>query len=598
MNVMPVYPVRGTVSNGVNEKGTFFMIKGLNLRNGIDSAARKIIMVVFFAVPLLMCRLFFDVYAVKLWFVQISTGILCVLFFLEFVYGVKTFRFAYAPIVLLSLFFAINAISWLRLPLLYRNVGTVVFLSLFFYILLALCVSQYIRKEKDRELVVVSWVISAVIISIYAIKQRLMGSRVIGTLGNENFLASHIAYTIPVAVGFFVKMNEAVRGNKSDNQKQKSRKNVFKQSGLLICSVLIIVMLLIVQHYTNSRGSWVGLLVAAIGFIVLIKVPQGKRFLATIVILLLLLIVLTLPWVQEFISFQFIGGVRIPIWEGTLNMLFEKPFLGWGKGAYFIYYPQFRVDEYWLTRSPTDLTVHAHNEFLQIWAESGLVGLLLFIALIISILKIGVDTINKMKNSSERYIIAGLIAGVIGLLTHNLVCNNLQMPSSAIYLWLGLGLILGASKFDIKKTIKRLWIRLGIFLAIIAIMAIIIGSFVARPAISQYWFKKGLLLRNDNKWTEAIAEYEKAISCYPWDVEMRYRSAFAYARADLTDKAIERYQSVCLLANGYGNVYRNIALLYLKKQEYKKAKKFLLQALRINPYDMMSLYNLQMLRKN
>lgn len=60
------------------------------------------------------------------------------------------------------------------------------------------------------------------------------------------------------------------------------------------------------------------------------------------------------------------GATRFPIWEATLAMIGERPWLGWGPGAFYQVYPAFRP--------PVDHTAgfHVHNDYLQYWVEGGL----------------------------------------------------------------------------------------------------------------------------------------------------------------------------------------------------------------------------------
>ncbi len=73
-------------------------------------------------------------------------------------------------------------------------------------------------------------------------------------------------------------------------------------------------------------------------------------------------------------------GVRIKIWHDTLNMVWEKPLMGWGLGSYGIGHASYRDSnrDALMTQANTD----PHNQFLQIWVEMGLPGLAAFAALV------------------------------------------------------------------------------------------------------------------------------------------------------------------------------------------------------------------------
>lgn len=518
-------------------------------------------------VPLARCTLFFDSYLIKLWISELGAAVV-------FIYYCKQVKIRINPVVGLLLlgYLLINIISWCLIPSPHKYPAILTLTALIFYILLCFMVSQYMRENR---IVIPLWLITTAVVSIYSIWQFLHKTRVIGTLGNENFLAGYLGISIPVCIGFFPGI----------------RSRPFRV-GLAILLLLFLVTL----YLTHARGGWLGLIGSLSSFAIIGFCPKGKRLIIAVTLISLITGLALMPPGVRFIISQFQGDVRPAIWDGTLGMITEKPWLGWGKGAYFIFYPRYRIQDYWLTKSPTDLTIHAHNEFLQIWAETGLIGLFIFLLFIYIVLRLSIKTLDGMKRQ-EGYLLLGLVCGIIGLLIHNLVCNNLQMPSSAISLWFALGLAISyVPAHTVTLNMNRLF-RYGIFLALTLLMAIIIIQTVIRPVVSQYLFKKGWRYRDSEKWEPAIEEYKKAIRWHPWDPEMHYRMAYAYTMAGQNDKAIEKYDDVIRLAPHYGSVHRNMGIIYMKMGEYRLAVRSFLQALRINEYDLITQVNLGRLRK-
>ena len=71
------------------------------------------------------------------------------------------------------------------------------------------------------------------------------------------------------------------------------------------------------------------------------------------------------------------GAGRFVIWSQSWLMLFEhSPFRGIGLGIYSILWPPYRVPQ------DDSAGFFVHNDYLQIWIEAGLPGLLLFLALL------------------------------------------------------------------------------------------------------------------------------------------------------------------------------------------------------------------------
>lgn len=529
-------------------------------------------------VPLLRCELFFDSYLIKLWITQFAASILFIHFCYKLFLANSKVKINNSVILLLLVYLAINIISWFIIPPPHKYPALITLNSLFVYILLFFLVSQYINKDSTQNLIVSVWIITAIAICVYGIfwqfKKNLL---VTGTLGNENFLGAYISITIPVSVGYFFRY---IKTNKK----------------IIILGLVIIGLFIPTLYLTHSRGAWIGLFGALTSFALIGWGPKGKRLIIAILLVTLIIVLTCIPRVGDFITTQFKGDVRPAIWESTIYMITEKPWLGWGKGAYFIFYPQFRIQDYWLARDPKDLTTHAHNEFLQIWSETGLAGLIVFIMFIGIVLKLGIRNFDYIKGK-QKYILLGIISAVLGLLVHNQFSNNLQMPSSAIFLWFMLGMIISKIQLQAYAIKLKKFFQYGFFLALTLFLVIINLQTGIRPVFSSYIFKEGWKNRGEGSWDFAISRYNTAIAWYPWDVEMYYRAAFAYVQTEQYDKAIEKYDDVIRLAPLYGSVHRNLGLIHIKTGEYELAVKDFLQALRINENDIIAYVNLNKARK-
>jgi O-antigen ligase len=64
---------------------------------------------------------------------------------------------------------------------------------------------------------------------------------------------------------------------------------------------------------------------------------------------------------------------RLSFWQVAWNMAMFRPLTGFGLGTYHLAYNSFRLDDKWWS-------MFAHNNYLQIWAESGVFALLSFLA--------------------------------------------------------------------------------------------------------------------------------------------------------------------------------------------------------------------------
>ena len=116
---------------------------------------------------------------------------------------------------------------------------------------------------------------------------------------------------------------------------------------------------------------------------------------------------------------------RATIWRDTLKMIRDYPILGAGLGAYYTIYPA-----YGNTPALFGLD-YAHNDYLQVVAEAGVVGGLIAVWFIIAILwpiSRGIQSRDPLFGSLA---LAGG-AGIFAVLVQSLSDTDLQIPSNAL----------------------------------------------------------------------------------------------------------------------------------------------------------------------
>ncbi len=129
---------------------------------------------------------------------------------------------------------------------------------------------------------------------------------------------------------------------------------------------------------------------------------------------------------------------RSRIWQANLDMIRERPLLGWGYGNY----KKFR-DSYYERYPQADTTAHAHNNFLQIAVAGGLLGLGAFVYLFWVILRKGWQIYRFLPATAEplRSIVLGAVLAVVGFLLGGLTQYNFGDAEVAIMLWATVGVI-------------------------------------------------------------------------------------------------------------------------------------------------------------
>ena len=120
------------------------------------------------------------------------------------------------------------------------------------------------------------------------------------------------------------------------------------------------------------------------------------------------------------------NDIRLKINRDALHMFAQRPILGWGLGTFETVYPQFRSFY-------TDLLVDkAHNDYLQLLAETGLLGFAVMIWFLVSALRAALPKIRNWPSDVNGAVALAVLIGISGILVHSLVDFNLQIPANAL----------------------------------------------------------------------------------------------------------------------------------------------------------------------
>ena len=205
-----------------------------------------------------------------------------------------------------------------------------------------------------------------------------------------------------------------------------------------------------------SRGAWLGL-AAALLVVVLAHARRAAPVLILIAAAVALMVVvfgltnLLPPSISARIgdlgSYVGIGDVtrtevtdasfsvveRLAHWQAAINMWTDHPWLGVGPGNYAVMYGLYRLPRW------QDALGHAHNVYLNVAGESGVLGLLSYLVLWIAAIW------QAFRGAvSNRRFVAAVGAGVLGGLVHTTVHNvfdNLWVQHIYLVLALMLGLL-------------------------------------------------------------------------------------------------------------------------------------------------------------
>jgi len=127
---------------------------------------------------------------------------------------------------------------------------------------------------------------------------------------------------------------------------------------------------------------------------------------------------------------------RINRWNCAIRMFEDKPFFGWGPGTYM-----FNYAPYQLTANRTIISTNsadggnAHSEYLGPMAESGFMGLITFLILIITVAYTAVHTYTRTDDKRLKTIIMSALLGLITYYIHGILNNFLDTDKLSVPFW-------------------------------------------------------------------------------------------------------------------------------------------------------------------
>lgn len=194
---------------------------------------------------------------------------------------------------------------------------------------------------------------------------------------------------------------------------------------------------------TYCRASWVGLAVAAMVYVVLWNwklLPLG--FAAVLA---------AVPFLPDSVINRLVTIVnmndtttssRFPQYAAILRLLAGEPITGAGLGTDAVR-RVVQIKGLYQSRSPF---VHAHNTFLQVWAECGALGLLTFVGGIISAVKSAVWGVRRCEDAAARHMAIGGASALAGASVCGLADYLWTYPRIMFVFWFVFALTLAAAR--------------------------------------------------------------------------------------------------------------------------------------------------------
>ena len=119
------------------------------------------------------------------------------------------------------------------------------------------------------------------------------------------------------------------------------------------------------------------------------------------------------------------SDIRHYINRDGLKMFLKRPVLGWGLGTFPVVYPQFR------TFYTNFFVNQAHNDYLQLLVEMGLLGFGVMLWFLVTLYRRAIKKMGDWTSEIGGAVTLACVLGLSGILVHSGVDFNLQIPANA-----------------------------------------------------------------------------------------------------------------------------------------------------------------------
>lgn len=412
-----------------------------------------------------------------------------------------------------------------------RQQGGLQFLN---YILFFLLCLGLIDKEKIKRLIPLICGV-AVSVAVLGILQQfiplltafldvdvLRGRLSIGTLGHPSFFAAYLMMILPF---FFI-------GKKSW---------YFRAGGLIV---------LLAVFLTLSRAALIGIFAGSI----FLGILRYRKFLIVPLVIILLMIAANLGFNKGLLDRLVLHNeasrsveTRFIIWEGTFEMIKEKPLTGYGPEMFGEAFSKYASADLLRLEPGSGIPDRAHNELLDIASTAGLFGLAAYLLFLGFVIKIA---IKERKNDYA------LAAGTSLVMIFAANQFGFSLTVSHLYWWFFVAVILlihfKSSEIKISKK----------FGAAIFGISLITGSWFILTSTNALWadhlYLKGIKSFKRNAVDEAFGYMSSAINLNP------YQSYYSFSNANFFierayDQSPEMKETYEFWANRFLEQGKNVA---------------------------------------
>jgi tetratricopeptide (TPR) repeat protein len=332
-------------------------------------------------------------------------------------------------------------------------------------------------------------------------------------------------------------------------------------------------------------------------------------------------------WGQDTISVAVM--TRLAIWRNSLEMIKDRPLIGFGLGNHKIFYPIYHrkaVEDQGF--SEHSQLKYAHNDYVQTAVELGIIGMFFLGWLGFAVFKVAFSLISPAYSKRIRFWTMGILVSITGLMVNAFFSFPFQraIPPFIFMAFIGiLGFFYANNNNRVDYKIRHKWIVVGACALVFAGLIWLVRFHYLDIKCDRHFLRAVQMDRGRN-WQGAIAESKKAyhynsnrtmtlfymghaytesgnykngieamskvIAAYPYNINALLNMGVAYARLGDYEQAIKAYNKVLEIKPDHANAHQNIAHVFRRQGKMDKALEEFRIAAELDPKNSFAHFNI------
>jgi len=280
---------------------------------------------------------------------------------------------------------------------------------------------------------------------------------------------------------------------------------------------------------------------------------------------------------------------RIQIWKNTVDLVKDKPVLGYGAGNWDIFFPSKGINKIRRMAVLNETVARPHNDYLWIAAETGIIGLLIYLSLFVLIYFYSVKAIIQ---STNRIYIIKLIF-LISFFTGYLIIAFFDFPRERAELNFYVACIIAWILYLINQTesLKKIltlnypYQKLWMASTVVLLIGILYVGLIRYNSEVQVKYTKALF--QNKAWDKVIAASQKVkhplYTIDPTELPVDYYACYAYFNKKDYPNTIEYGKRAIEDSPYHQSSLLQIATAYAEMKNFNKGATYYEQALQMHP---------------